>query len=114
MTRPTDTAATPAIHIALSSVELSMLGIVAFDPDTLPAIRAGQWIDTIDGDDSGTLRHVVPLDAWPEALWRALADTIVGLGEPAASQADLSILYAARIVDPAYPACGMSIPREAA
>ncbi len=88
----------PATHVALSSVDLSILGLVAFDPDALPAIRAGQRPNTIDTDDSGILRHTVPLHAWPEGLWRALAGTIVGFGEPAASQVDLPILYAARVV----------------
>lgn len=94
--------AEPAVHVALSSIELSILGLVAYDPDALPAVRAGQRINTIDADDSGMLRHAVPLDAWPEALWRALASTIIGLRDPAASQADLAILYAARTIpDPA-------------
>ncbi len=94
--------AEPAVHVALSSIELSILGLVAYDPDALPATCAGQRINTIDADDSGELRHAVPLHAWPEALWRALAGTIVGLTEPAASRAELAILYAARTIpDPA-------------
>lgn len=103
MTRPSECPLpTPSIHVALSSIELSLLGIVAFDPDALPAIRGGQRINTIDADDSGILRHAVPRDAWPAALWRALAGTIVGLAEPAASPADLDVLYAARTIpDPA-------------
>ncbi len=103
MTRPVECSTSePAIHVALSSIELSILGIVAFDPDALPAIRAGQRISTIDADDSGMLRHAVPLDAWPEALWRAMAGTIVGFAEPAASQVYPERLYAARTIpDPA-------------
>lgn len=103
MTRtPACSTATLPIHIALSSIEVSLLGIVAFDPDALPAIRAGQRINTIDADDSGMLRHAVPLGAWPDTLWRALAGTIVGLAEPAAAHAELDILYAARTIpDPA-------------
>ncbi len=100
--RPRSPDAEPAVHVALSSIELSILGLVAFDPDALPAVRAGQRINTIDADDSGMLRHAVPFDAWPEALWRALAGTIVGLAQPAAPPAESDILYAARTIpDPA-------------
>ncbi|MET3436047.1 hypothetical protein [Sphingomonas sp. 1185] len=90
-----------AIHVALSSIELSILGAVAFDPDTLPAIRSGTWINTIDADDSGTLRHTIPLDGWPEALWRVLFPILLAAGTPTQS-VDLATLYAPRLVpDPA-------------
>lgn len=99
MMRPVDSSATePTIRVALSSIELSLLAHVAFDPEALPAIRSGQRLNTVDADDSNIPRHAVPLDAWPEPLWRALAGTFVGLGEPAVSQVDLRVLYAVRIV----------------
>lgn len=99
MIRPASSTRTDGtIHVALSSMELSLLGIVAFDPDALPAIRARQRINTIDADDSGTLRHAVPLDAWPEALWRALADVVLGTVEPSATRVDLATRYGPRLI----------------
>lgn len=98
MMRPYEASDAGTIHVALSSIELSLLGIVGFDPDALSAIRAGERINTIDVDDSGTLRHAVPLDAWPEALWHALADVVLGTVEPSATPVDLVTLYGPRLV----------------
>lgn len=98
-----------ATHVALSSIELSVLSTVAFDPDTLPAIRSGSRINIIDADDSGTLRHTVPLDAWPEALWRALAPDFHGAKRPV-DAVGLAALYASRLVpDPADPSLLISL-----
>ncbi len=113
MSRDADTGSNRAIHVALSSVELSLLGLVAFDPDALPAIRAGQRINTIDADDSGDLRHAVPLDAWPATLWQALAGVIVG-ATGCMQPGDPAMLYRPRLLpDPADRSLLVSLtPRE--
>jgi len=101
-----------ATHVALSSIELSVLSTVAFDADTLPAIRSVNRINIIDADDSGTLRHTVPLEAWPEALWRALAPDFLGAKRPVdpVDPVGLAALYASRLVpDPADPSLLVSL-----
>jgi len=98
-----------AAHVALSSIELSVLSTVAFDADTLPAIRSGNRINIIDADNSGTLRHTVPLEAWLEALWRALAPDFLGAKRPV-DPVGLAALYASRLVpDSADPSLLVSL-----
>jgi hypothetical protein len=92
----------PKLHVALSSIELSTLTLVAFDPEAEPVIRQGAWVNIVDGDDSGMLRHVVPLAGYPEAAWRAVASTACDL-MAVADALPLEQIYAARIVPPAQP-----------
>lgn len=90
------------IHVALSSIELSTLTLVAFDPEAAPSVRGGAWVNIIDGDDSGMLRHVVPLAGYPEAAWRAVASAARDLSA-VASHLPLEQVYDARIVPPTQP-----------
>ncbi|WIW89622.1 hypothetical protein K3M67_06600 [Sphingobium sp. V4] len=92
----------PTVHVALSSIELSLLTLVTSDPEAEPAVRQGAWVNFIDGDDSGMLRHVVPIAGYPEAAWRAVASTTLDL--PAvADPLPVDEIYSARIVPPTEP-----------
>jgi hypothetical protein len=90
--------ATPLLdHVALNSFELSALRIIDFDPEAAAAIGQGASINLVDGDDSGTIHHVLPVTAYPETVWRAVASTIPGLVDKAAT-IPLAQLFADRIV----------------
>ncbi len=90
------------VDVALSSIELSILTLVAFDPEAEPAVRRGAWVNVVDGDDSGTLRHVVPLGGYADAAWRAVASTASDL-RAVAGHLPLEQIYAARIVPSTEP-----------
>lgn len=92
-----DEAVTLPEHVAVNSFELSALRIIDFDPETAAAIGQGASLNIVDGDDSGTIRHVVPLAAYPEIIWRTLASTIPGIADDAAIF-PLARVFADRIV----------------
>lgn len=92
-------------HVALSSLERSALDIASFDPDAVASILAGARINTIDADDSGTLRHAVALACYPAPLWSALAPAFLGLRPDGSEPGTVASDYAPRAVpDPACPA----------
>lgn len=85
-------------HVGLSSLERSALQVALFDPESVASIRSGARLNLIDTDDSGTLKHVVALADYPDALWRAVAPAFVGLSISGAAPAPLTELYASRAV----------------
>lgn len=87
------------ICIALSSIELSAVRFLQFDPDAALAVRQGAYINTVDDDDSGAIRHIVPISAYPEAVWRVAASAITNLSDTAETR-PLIELYAARLIFP--------------
>jgi len=90
------------VHVALSSIELSLLTLVTSDPEAEPAVRQGTWVNIIDGDDSGMLRHVVAIAGYPEVAWRAVASTTRDLSA-VADGLPLDQIYSARIVPSTEP-----------
>ncbi|AOH85566.1 hypothetical protein AWL63_18135 [Sphingomonas panacis] len=86
-------------HVALNSFELSALLLLDFDPDAALAIRQGARINTIDDDDSGAIRHLVPLCGFPEPIWRVVASAIPSLPNGPGTQ-PLKHIYATRIMPP--------------
>lgn len=97
-------------HVALSSLERSALQIALFDPASVPSIRSGARLNLIDADDSGTLRHVVALADYPDALWRAVAPAFVDVPAPTSAPVTLARLYASRAVpDPQLRACFIAL-----
>lgn len=114
MTMPSASIDHPVTHVALSSLERSALQVALFDPASIASIRGGARLNLIDADDSGTLKHVVALGDYPDALWHAVASALVEAPVPATSPISLAELYASRAVpDPQLSACFIAlIPAE--
>ncbi|MBT2245903.1 hypothetical protein JQK15_20535 [Sphingobium sp. BHU LFT2] len=114
MTMPSASIDHPVTHVALSSLERSALQVSLFDPASIASIRGGARLNLIDADDSGTLKHVVALGEYPDALWHAVASALVEAPVPATSPISLAELYASRAVpDPQLCACFIAlIPAE--
>ncbi|HEX7783434.1 MAG TPA: hypothetical protein VF509_11570 [Sphingobium sp.] len=110
MTIPSGVAGDIGTHVALSSLERSALQIALFDPASIASIRGGARLNLIDADDSGTLKHVVALADYPDALWHALAPAFVEPPAPASAPIRLDELYASRAVpDPDQRACFIAL-----
>ncbi|QNG43528.1 hypothetical protein [Sphingobium yanoikuyae] len=114
MTMPSASIDHPVTHVALSSLERSALQVALFDPASIASIRSGARLNLIDADDSGTLKHVVALADYPDALWHAVASALVEAPTPVPSPVSLAELYASRAVpDPQLSACFIAlIPAE--
>ncbi len=114
MTMPSTSIDRPVTHVALSSLERSALQVALFDPASIASIRSGARLNLIDADDSGTLKHVVALADYPDALWHAVASALVEAPVPGTSPVSLAELYASRAVpDPQLSACFIAlIPAE--
>lgn len=114
MTMPSASIDHPVTHVALSSLERSALQVALFDPASIASIRCGARLNLIDADDSGTLKHVVALGDYPDALWHAIASALVEAPAPATSPVSLAELYASRALpDPQLSACFIAlIPAE--
>lgn len=110
MTVPSGSIDHPVTHVALSSLERSALQVALFDPASIASIRGGARLNLIDADDSGTLKHVVALADYPDALWHALAPAFVEAPTPASAPVTLTQLYACRAVpDPDRCACFIAL-----
>ena len=114
MILPSGSTDHPVTHVALSSLERSALQVALFDPAAISSIRGGAQLNLIDADDSGTLKHVVALCDYPDALWRAVAPALVDAPPPASVPVTLAELYASRAVpDPQHHACCIASTRSA-
>jgi hypothetical protein len=110
MTMPSASIDHPVTHVALSSLERSALQVALFDPASIASIRSGARLNLIDADDSGTLKHVVALADYPDALWHAVASALVEDPAPAPAPVTLAELYASRAVpDPQLSACFIAL-----
>jgi hypothetical protein len=110
MTIPSGVAGDIVTHVALSSLERSALQVALFDPAAISSIRGGARVNLIDADDSGTLKHVVPLCDYPDSLWRALAPALIDAPAPASAPVTLANLYTSRAVpDPQRDACFIAL-----
>ena len=110
MTIPSGVAGDIVTHVALSSLERSALQVALFDPAAISSIRGGARVNLIDADDSGTLKHVVPLCDYPDSLWRALAPALIDAPAPASAPVTLANLYTSRAVpDPQRDETGIAL-----
>ncbi|MDF0545029.1 hypothetical protein PX699_22005 [Sphingobium sp. H39-3-25] len=110
MTIPSGVAGDIVTHVALSSLERSALQVALFAPASIASIRGGARLNLVDADDSGTLKHVVALGDYLDALWRAVAPAIVQASARASATVTLANLYAFRAVpDPQQRACFIAL-----